>query len=131
MEKSHRLRDPSEGAGLEVGAGAAAAAPSNGELDPRRWPALVVVLSASFLGVLDFFIVNVSIPSIQDDLKATDAAIQLMIAGYALAYAVFLITGGRLGDILGRKRMFIFGVTGFTVASACCGLATTPAALIE
>ena len=107
-----------------------AAAPSVGELDLRRWPALVVVLTASFLGVLDFFIVNVSIPAIKDGLQATNAAVELMIASYGLAYAVLLITGGRLGDILGRKRMFMVGVAGFTVASACCGLATTPAVLI-
>ena len=109
---------------------AAAAAPDVGELDPRRWLALAVVLAASFLGVLDFFIVNVSIPAIQGSLHATDAAVELMIAGYGLAYAVCIITGGRLGDIFGRKKMFLLGVAGFTIASACCGLATTPAVLI-
>jgi EmrB/QacA subfamily drug resistance transporter len=98
--------------------------------DPRRWLALAVVLAASFLGVLDFFIVNVSIPSIQQDLGAGNADIQLMIAGYGLTYAVFLITGGRLGDIFGRKRMFLWGVGGFTLASALCGFAPDPGSLI-
>jgi len=130
-EKRRRKRSYSNGARPRAAAHSPiAAAPSVGELDPRRWPALVVVLTASFLGVLDFFIVNVSIPAIKDGLQATNAAVELMIASYGLAYAVLLITGGRLGDILGRKRMFLIGVAGFTVASACCGLATTPAVLI-
>jgi EmrB/QacA subfamily drug resistance transporter len=98
--------------------------------DPRRWLVLAVVLMASFLGALDFFIVNVSIPSIKARLGASFAEIQLMIAGYGLVYAVFLITGGRLGDIFGRKRMFLVGVAGFTLASALCGLAPSPAFLI-
>jgi EmrB/QacA subfamily drug resistance transporter len=91
---------------------------------------LTVVMTASFLGVLDFFIVNVSIPAIQSSLHASDAEVQLMIACYGLVYAVLLITGGRLGDILGRKRMFLLGVAGFTLASALCGLAPTPTFLI-
>jgi EmrB/QacA subfamily drug resistance transporter len=97
--------------------------PGGIEPDPRRWLALAVVLGATFLGVLDFFIVNVSIPSIRQDLHATLSQIQLMIAGYGLTYAVCLITGGRLGDIYGRKRVFMLGVAGFTLASALCGLA--------
>ncbi|MBV9121783.1 MAG: MFS transporter, partial [Planctomycetes bacterium] len=98
--------------------------------DPRRWLGLAVVLTAAFLGVLDFFIVNVSIPAIQEHLHAGFAQVQLMIAGYGLAYAVCLITGGRLGDIHGRKRMFVLGVAGFTLASACCGLAPNPELLV-
>jgi EmrB/QacA subfamily drug resistance transporter len=98
--------------------------------DPRRWRALGVLLMSAFLGVLDFFIVNVSIPAIQEGLHATFAEIQLTIAGYGLAYAVFLITGGRLGDLYGRKRMFLLGVGGFTLASALCGLAPGPGILI-
>jgi EmrB/QacA subfamily drug resistance transporter len=92
--------------------------------------ALVVVSAASFLGCLDFFIVNVSIPAIQADLHARFGEIQLMIAGYGLTYAVCLITGGRLGDIYGRKRMFLLGMGGFTLASGLCGLATCPEMLI-
>lgn len=100
------------------------------ELDPRRWAALAVVLGAAFLAVLDFFIVNISIPSIQSDLHASDSQVQLMIAGYGLAYAVCLITGGRLGDIYGRKRLFLIGTSGFTLASMLCGLARNPEQLI-
>jgi EmrB/QacA subfamily drug resistance transporter len=85
--------------------------------------ALGIVLIASFMVLLDISIVNVAIPSIQRDLHASYAQIQFVIAGYQLSYAVILITGGRLGDIVGRKLMFITGVTGFTLASLLCGLA--------
>jgi MFS family permease len=87
------------------------------QADPRRWKALAVVLIASFMILLDISIVNVAIPSVQRDLGATFAEIQWVLAGYQLAYAVVLITGGRLGDIFGRKRLFIIGVSGFTLAS--------------
>lgn len=98
--------------------------------DPRRWQALAAILTAAFLGPLDFFIVNVSIPVIRERLHADYAQVQLMIATYGLSYAIFLITGGRLGDIFGRKRMFLLGGTGFTLASILCGLAPTPPSLI-
>ena len=98
--------------------------------DPRRWQALAVVLIASFMILLDISIVNVAIPSVQRDLGATYAQIQWVLAGYQLAYAVVLITGGRLGDIFGRKRLFIIGVAGFTTASLVCGIAPSPGALI-
>src|ERR1035441_5420163 len=100
------------------------------EADPRRWKALAVVLIASFMILLDISLVNVAIPSVQRDLGATYAEIQWVLAGYQLAYAVVLITGGRLGDIFGRKRLFIIGVSGFTLASLICGLAPTPTTLI-
>ncbi|HWW10789.1 MAG TPA: MFS transporter [Candidatus Acidoferrales bacterium] len=93
------------------------------ELDPRRWIALLSVLTAVFMVLLDISIVNVAIPSIRSNLSATNADIQFVIAGYGLAYALVLITGGRLGDIYGRKRLFMIGMAGFVVASALCGLA--------
>jgi EmrB/QacA subfamily drug resistance transporter len=98
--------------------------------DPGRWKSLSVVLAGAFLAGLDFFIVNVSIPSIRATLHATFAEVQLIIASYGLTYAVFLISGGRLGDIFGRRRMFMWGVTAFTVASLLCGLAPSPIFLI-
>jgi EmrB/QacA subfamily drug resistance transporter len=98
--------------------------------DPRRWVALAVVLIAGFMQLVDISIVNVAIPSIQRDLDATYAEIQWVLAGYQLAFAVMLITGGRLGDIFGRKRLFMVGMAGFTVASALCGLAQSPDMLI-
>lgn len=100
------------------------------QVDPNRWRALVIILLAPFLSVLDFFIVNISIPSIQSGLHATFAEVQLVIAGYGLTYAVFLVTGGRLGDIYGRKRMFMLGLGGFTLASALCGFAHSPNMLV-
>jgi EmrB/QacA subfamily drug resistance transporter len=98
--------------------------------DPRRWVALGVVLIAGFMQLVDISIVNVAIPSIQRDLDATYAEIQWVLAGYQLAFAVMLITGGRLGDIFGRKRLFMIGMAGFTLASALCGLAQSPDMLI-
>jgi len=98
--------------------------------DPRRWVALAVVLVAGFMQLVDISIVNVAIPSIQRDLDATYSQIQWVLAGYQLAFAVTLITGGRLGDIFGRKRLFMLGMAGFTLASALCGLAQSPEMLI-
>jgi EmrB/QacA subfamily drug resistance transporter len=98
--------------------------------DPGRWKSLAVILAAAFLVALDFFVVNVSIPSIRSSLHATFAEVQLVIASYGLTYAVLLISGGRLGDIYGRKRMFMWGVAAFTAASMLCGFAPSPAFLI-
>ncbi|HEY6377771.1 MAG TPA: MFS transporter [Candidatus Dormibacteraeota bacterium] len=110
----------------------AAAAPVDAEPapDPRRWLALGVVLTATFMVLIDVSIVNVAIPSIQNNLHASFAQVQFVIAGYSLAYAVFLITGGRLGDIHGRRRLFMLGMAGFTTASALCGLAQSPEMLV-
>jgi EmrB/QacA subfamily drug resistance transporter len=99
-------------------------------LDRHRWAALAVLLTGAFLAPLDFFIVNVAMPSITTGLAATPAEVQLVISGYAVVYAVFLITGGRLGDIFGRKAVFLAGLAGFALASAFCGLAWSPATLI-
>jgi len=96
----------------------------------RRWYALATVSAAQFLAVADAFIVNVAIPSIRADLHASGAAIEAIIAVYQITYAALVITGGRLGDIFGRKRMFLLGVIGFTLASLWCGLAPNAAILI-
>jgi EmrB/QacA subfamily drug resistance transporter len=95
-----------------------------------KWGTLIVVLTGTFMSVLDFFIVNVAIPSVQRDLGASPAGIQLIVAGYALAFSSGLITGGRLGDIFGRRRMFLLGIALFTLASAACGLAPNTGFLI-
>src|SRR5579859_887465 len=99
-------------------------------LDPRRWWVLCVVVLAQFMFVVDAFIVNVAIPAIQRDLHASSGQIQLIIAAYQLAYAVLLITGGRLGDIFGRRRLFLLGLGGFTTASALCGITSTAELLV-
>lgn len=96
----------------------------------RRWYALATVSAAQFLAVADAFIVNVAIPAIRADLHASGAAIEAVIAVYQITYAALVITGGRLGDIFGRKRIFLLGVTGFTLASLWCGLAPNAAVLI-
>ncbi|HEX6958350.1 MAG TPA: MFS transporter [Ferrovibrio sp.] len=98
--------------------------------DWRRWCGLAVMLTGTFMAILDVFIVNIAVPSIRADLQADFAAVQFVVAGYALPYAVMLITGGRLGDIFGRRRMFMLGLAGFTLASLACGLAADPTALI-
>jgi EmrB/QacA subfamily drug resistance transporter len=93
-------------------------------------PALAVLMAATFMFVLDFFIVNVAIPSTQRDLHASDGAIQLVVATYAIALAAGLIVGGRLGDLIGRRRALMIGLGIFTVASAVCGEAQTATVLI-
>jgi EmrB/QacA subfamily drug resistance transporter len=95
-----------------------------------RTIATLVVLLAFFMDILDSTIVNVAIPSIRESMEASYSAIQWIIAGYQLAFALILITGGRLGDIVGYKKMFLIGVFGFTVASALSGLATSTEMLI-
>ncbi len=95
-----------------------------------RWRALAVLLSGPFLGILDLFIVNVSLPTIRESLGASFAQVEWTITGYGLAYAILLIIGGRLGDLFGRRRVFCLGLFGFTLTSALCGSAATPAALI-
>ena len=101
-----------------------------GQTGALRWVALVVLLAGGFLPPLDFFIVNVALSSIHDSLGATPAQLQLVISGYACGYGVFLITGGRLGDLYGRKRCFLIGLTGFSAASLVCGLAASPTHLV-
>ncbi|GLV55516.1 MFS transporter [Dictyobacter sp. S3.2.2.5] len=109
---------------------AATEAQSLPQPDPRRWLMLVVVFCAGFLDVLDNFIINVALPSIGRELHASFGELQLAVAGYTLAYAVLLVTGGRLGDLYGRKRLFVLGIGGFTLFSAGCGVAPTTSLLI-
>ncbi len=82
------------------------------------------------MALLDAFIVNVGLPTIRSTLNANAGELELVIASYSLTYGIFLITGGRLGDIFGRKRLFVVGMAVFTIASATCGLAPSPEILI-
>src|SRR4051812_16088724 len=84
---------------------------------------MAVLMAGTFVYVLDFFIVNVAIPATQAELGATDAQIQLVVATYAIAIASLLILGGRLGDLFGRRRVFMLGLGLFTASSALCGAA--------
>ncbi|MDJ0345942.1 MFS transporter [Streptomyces sp. H10-C2] len=93
--------------------------------DRRSVLGLLVLLVATFMTALDFFIVNVAIPSMQVDLHAGTAAIQWVVAGFGLALATGLITAGRLGDMFGRRRIFAVGLGLFTLTSVACGIAPT------
>ena len=104
-------------------------------LDSRDRPVrpglvLAVVLIGQFMAVLDASIVNVAAPSIHASLRASGAGLQLVVAGYTITYAVLLVTGARLGDILGHRRVFLTGLVLFTLASLGCGLAGTASLLI-
>ena len=99
--------------------------PTPVEADPRRWKALVVIAIAQLMIVLDASIVNMALPSIQADLGISDADRQWAVTAYTLAFGSLLLLGGRIADYAGRKRVFIIGLTGFALASALGGLATT------
>ncbi|MEU8692273.1 MFS transporter [Streptomyces sp. NPDC048665] len=86
-------------------------------------PGLFTVLLAAALPLIDFFIVNVALPTIRTDLAASEAVLELVVAGYGVAYAVLLVLGGRLGDLFGRRRLFLGGMAAFGLTSLACGLA--------
>jgi EmrB/QacA subfamily drug resistance transporter len=100
------------------------------ESHPRRWLILALVLAAECMDLLDGTIVNVAAPTIREDLHSSASALQWVIGGYALAFAVGLITGGRLGDIYGRKRLFVIGALGFVTASLACAFSVSSEMLI-
>ncbi|MEU4230146.1 DHA2 family efflux MFS transporter permease subunit [Nonomuraea sp. NPDC026600] len=93
--------------------------------------ALVIILLASFMDLLDVTIVNITLPSVRAELDASPAHLQWMLAGYTLAFALGIITGARLGDLYGYKRVFLAGIAGFTAASALCGAAPTAEVLVS
>lgn len=103
---------------------------SAAEAYPRRWAALGILLMAAFMNLIDLSIVNVALPSMQRNMGATSAQIEWVAAIYVLAFALGLLPFGRLGDRIGRKRMFLLGVTVFTLFSLACGLAPTMGSLI-
>ncbi|MFI1720614.1 MFS transporter [Streptomyces sp. NPDC020489] len=91
--------------------------------DPNRWHALWVTLVAGFMSLLDVTIVAVALPTVQRQLGATPAQVQWVVSGYALTFALALVTAGRLGDALDRRRIFLMALSGFTLFSAACGAA--------
>src|ERR671919_2305200 len=101
---------------------------------PRRgtnpWLVLVLICLAQFMVILDATIVNVALPSIQRDLDLGEANLQWIVNAYALVFGGFLLLGGRAGDLLGRKRLFLIGLAIFTVASLLNGLAVNSEMLI-
>jgi EmrB/QacA subfamily drug resistance transporter len=98
--------------------------------DPRRWRALIVVLVAGFMVLLDVSIVNVALPSIARGLGADDSDLQWVVSGYALAFGLVLVAGGRIGDARGRRPTLMIGLAVFTLASAACGLAKSALMLV-
>ncbi|WP_267906917.1 MFS transporter [Nocardia gipuzkoensis] len=115
----------SPGAAAATTPAAAPAAPPAALGARRSLALLAVILTGQFMAVLDSSIVNVAIPSIRGSLHTTGAALQLIVAGYVIAYAVLLVTGARLGDRFTQRRAFIAGLALFTLASLACGLAWT------
>lgn len=100
------------------------------ESDPRRWRALAVTLTAGFMSLLDVSIVNVALPAIQQSLGASTAGVQWVVSGYALTFGLVLVSGGRLGDVLGRRRMFLFALSAFVLTSALAGAAVNETMLV-
>jgi EmrB/QacA subfamily drug resistance transporter len=98
--------------------------------DPRRWQALALVCVAMFMTVLDVSIVNVALPSIKTALNVAEKDLQWIITAYSIAFGGFLLLGGRAGDLLGRRRMFMIGIALFSVASLACGLAGSIGVLV-
>lgn len=98
--------------------------------DPRRWRALSVTLVAGFMSLLDVSIVSVALPSIQHGLGTTPAEVQWVVSGYALTFGLALVPAGRLGDALGRRRMFLLALGAFVLFSALAGAAPTTTTLI-
>ncbi len=95
-----------------------------------RWVVLGLVLLAEIMDLVDATIVNIALPSIHADLGGSTTDMQWMLAGYTLAFAISLVSFGRLGDLLGRRRLFVVGAAGFTIASVLCGLAASPGLLV-
>src|SRR6266545_4636667 len=98
--------------------------------DSRRWWTLALVVAAQFMVVLDVAIVNVALPSIKTDLNFTQESLQWVVTAYAILFGGALLLGGRMGDLLGRRRMFIAGLALFTVSSLLDGLAWSEGSLI-
>jgi EmrB/QacA subfamily drug resistance transporter len=109
---------------------AAEAAKSSIAANPLRWFVFMVVIAANMMDLMDATIVNVAGPSIRTALGGSVSSLQWLSAGYTLAFAVFLITGARLGDMFGRRRLFLIGSAGFTLMSAACAVAPSTTVLI-
>ncbi|HEY2312215.1 MAG TPA: MFS transporter [Streptosporangiaceae bacterium] len=123
---------PSAQAKASERASASEQAPRPHDHDQRALTAagLTVILVGVLLPMIDFFIVNVALPTIDSDLRASQPMLELVVSGYATAYALLLVFGGRLGDNFGRKRLFLAGMAAFTVTSLACGLAPTATFLV-
>jgi EmrB/QacA subfamily drug resistance transporter len=123
---------PETGTVVHIGSPAAPSAVTTAPVvrNPVRWLVFAVVIAANIMDLMDATIVNVAGPSIRVALGGSASFLQWLPAGYTLAFAVFLITGARLGDMFGRRRLFLIGSAGFTLMSAACALAPSPGVLI-
>src|SRR5881396_3645225 len=101
-----------------------------GEQDRKRWFALALIVAAQFMVVLDVAIVNVALPSIKTDLDFSQESLQWVVTAYAIFFGGALLLGGRLADLLGRRRIFMVGVGLFAASSLLCGLAWSESSLI-
>src|ERR1700704_3905535 len=101
-----------------------------GSTDRTRWFALALIIAAQFMVVLDIAIVNVALPSIKTDLHFSQESLQWVITAYSIFFGGFLLLGGRLADLLGRRRLFVGGLVLFTVMSLLNGLAWSESSLI-
>src|SRR3981189_1958982 len=101
-----------------------------GSEDRRRWFALALIVTAQFMVVLDVAIVNVALPSIRTDLHFSQESLQWVITAYSIVFGGVLLLGGRLADLLGRRRLFVVGLALFTVSSLLDGLAWSEGSLI-
>src|SRR5437016_4955340 len=90
-----------------------------------RWLALIVLCAGFLMIVLDQTIVNVALPAIQNDLGFTQSSLAWVVNAYLIAFGGLLLLAGRIGDLIGRKRVFLFGLAVFTLASLACGVSTT------
>src|SRR6478672_6188816 len=99
-------------------------------ISPNRWAALTLIVVAQFMVVLDMSVVNVALPAMKTDLGFSDTGLQWVITAYAIVFGGFLLLGGRLGDLYGRRRMFIGGLLLFAAGSALAALAWSSASLI-
>jgi MFS family permease len=110
--------------------GAGGTSPGATATPSRQGVMLAVLMSAMFMAQFDFFVVNVAAPDLQHDLHASEGALQLVVGGYAFAYGGAMITGGRLGDLFGHRRLFVQGTAGFAITSLLCALAVSPGELV-
>jgi EmrB/QacA subfamily drug resistance transporter len=108
----------------------ATAAPEEAPAYRWRWLVLGIVLIAEIMDLLDSTVITIAAPTVRHELGGGTATMQWWAAGYTLAFGVFMIVGGRLGDVFGRRRVFIVGISGFTLASMACALAPSPDVLI-
>jgi EmrB/QacA subfamily drug resistance transporter len=115
---------------LEAAASVDAAVPAGTGTGRGAWLVLAAVLPGMFMNVFDFFAVNVATPVLHRDLGSGPPALELIVGGYGLTFSLGLVTGGRLGDRYGRRRVFFAGMAAFTAASALCGLAPTSDVLV-